>query len=163
MFQNEHIILGPHSIWKEDPLLQVGRWIFRWATGKVDLSRQLTPEEKYEIITRNLQVGRISVAWWVVGGGWSGGTQGDSENARSQGMGRIPYSHVAVLGNESYRSSSYWLLCSHEQDRRLFDCWLRGIYFSNVTTKVTILFANLHAYLDNMKSTWELLEFRTEY
>ena len=78
-------------------------------------------------------------------------------------MGRIPYSHVAVLGNESYRSSSYWLLCSHEQDRRLFDCWLRGIYFSNVTTKVTILFANLHAYLDNMKSTWELLEFRTEY
>ena len=26
-----------------------------------------------------------------------------------------------------------------------------------------MLFANLHAYLDNMKSTWELLEFRTEY
>ena len=28
---------------------------------------------------------------------------------------------------------------------------------------MTVLFANLHAYLDNMKSTWELLEFRTEY
>ena len=28
---------------------------------------------------------------------------------------------------------------------------------------MTILFANLHAYLDNMKSTWELLEFRTTY
>jgi len=28
---------------------------------------------------------------------------------------------------------------------------------------VTILFANLHAYLDNMKAPWELLKFRTEY
>lgn len=28
---------------------------------------------------------------------------------------------------------------------------------------VTILFADLHAYLDNMKSTWELLGFRTQY
>jgi tyrosyl-tRNA synthetase len=29
--------------------------------------------------------------------------------------------------------------------------------------QVTILFANLHAYLDNMKAPWELLELRTEY
>ncbi|ORX44149.1 tyrosyl-tRNA synthetase [Piromyces finnis] len=28
---------------------------------------------------------------------------------------------------------------------------------------VTILFANLHAYLDNMKAPWELLKYRTEY
>ena len=28
--------------------------------------------------------------------------------------------------------------------------------------EVTILFANMHAYLDNMKSTWELLEKRTK-
>ncbi|MCS7317049.1 MAG: tyrosine--tRNA ligase [Candidatus Dojkabacteria bacterium] len=28
---------------------------------------------------------------------------------------------------------------------------------------VTILLANLHAYLDNMKSSWEQLDFRTEY
>lgn len=28
---------------------------------------------------------------------------------------------------------------------------------------MTILFADLHAYLDNMKSSWELLKFRTEY
>jgi tyrosyl-tRNA synthetase len=28
---------------------------------------------------------------------------------------------------------------------------------------VTILFANIHAYLDNMKSSWELLEKRTQY
>lgn len=29
--------------------------------------------------------------------------------------------------------------------------------------EVTILFANIHAFLDNMKSTWELLDYRTEY
>ena len=29
--------------------------------------------------------------------------------------------------------------------------------------EVTILFADLHAYLDAMKTTWELLEFRTQY
>lgn len=29
--------------------------------------------------------------------------------------------------------------------------------------EITILFANLHAYLDNMKTTWELLEKRTKY
>ncbi len=29
--------------------------------------------------------------------------------------------------------------------------------------EVTILFADLHAYLDNMKAPWELLKLRTEY
>ena len=29
--------------------------------------------------------------------------------------------------------------------------------------EVTILFADLHAYLDNMKAPWELLKHRTEY
>jgi len=28
---------------------------------------------------------------------------------------------------------------------------------------VTILFADLHAYLDNMKAPWELLKLRTDY
>jgi hypothetical protein len=28
---------------------------------------------------------------------------------------------------------------------------------------VTVLFADIHAFLDNMKSTWELLKKRTEY
>lgn len=35
--------------------------------------------------------------------------------------------------------------------------------FLNAGAEVTILFADLHAYLDNMKSTWELLKLRTEY
>ena len=29
--------------------------------------------------------------------------------------------------------------------------------------QVTILFADLHAYLDNMKAPWSLLKLRTEY
>lgn len=28
---------------------------------------------------------------------------------------------------------------------------------------MTILFADLHAYLDNMKAPWSLLELRTQY
>ncbi len=35
--------------------------------------------------------------------------------------------------------------------------------FLKAGCEVTCLFANLHAYLDNMKSNWELLEKRTEY
>ncbi|OAD57322.1 Tyrosine--tRNA ligase, cytoplasmic [Eufriesea mexicana] len=35
--------------------------------------------------------------------------------------------------------------------------------FLNAGTEVTILFADLHAYLDNMKAPWELLELRTQY
>jgi len=35
--------------------------------------------------------------------------------------------------------------------------------FLRAGCNVTILFADLHAYLDNMKSTWELLEHRTKY
>jgi len=35
--------------------------------------------------------------------------------------------------------------------------------FLNAGCQVTILFANMHAYLDNMKSSWDLLEKRTKY
>ncbi|XP_077277830.1 tyrosyl-tRNA synthetase [Temnothorax americanus] len=35
--------------------------------------------------------------------------------------------------------------------------------FLRASTEVTILFADLHAYLDNMKAPWELLELRTQY
>lgn len=35
--------------------------------------------------------------------------------------------------------------------------------FLSAGCNVTILFANLHAYLDNMKAPWELLKYRTEY
>lgn len=35
--------------------------------------------------------------------------------------------------------------------------------FLRAGTEVTILFADLHAYLDNMKAPWELLELRVQY
>lgn len=35
--------------------------------------------------------------------------------------------------------------------------------FLNAGCQVTILFADLHAYLDNMKAPWELLQLRTQY
>lgn len=35
--------------------------------------------------------------------------------------------------------------------------------FLKADCEVTILFADLHAYLDNMKAPWELLQFRTTY
>merc|ERR1719228_2783878 len=35
--------------------------------------------------------------------------------------------------------------------------------FLNAGCEVTILFADLHAYLDNMKAPWSLLEHRTKY
>ncbi|KAM0728228.1 Tyrosine--tRNA ligase, cytoplasmic [Formica fusca] len=35
--------------------------------------------------------------------------------------------------------------------------------FLRAGVEVTILFADLHAYLDNMKAPWELLELRTQY
>lgn len=35
--------------------------------------------------------------------------------------------------------------------------------FLKAGCEVTILFADLHAYLDNMKAPWELLELRTRY
>jgi tyrosyl-tRNA synthetase len=35
--------------------------------------------------------------------------------------------------------------------------------FLKAGCEVTILFADLHAYLDNMKAPWELLAYRTQY
>lgn len=35
--------------------------------------------------------------------------------------------------------------------------------FLKAGCEVTVLFANIHAYLDNMKSNWDVLEHRTEY
>ena len=35
--------------------------------------------------------------------------------------------------------------------------------FLNAGCEVTVLFADLHAYLDNMKAPWELLQLRTQY
>jgi tyrosyl-tRNA synthetase len=35
--------------------------------------------------------------------------------------------------------------------------------YTSIFLQVTILFADLHAYLDNMKAPWDLLALRTQY
>ena len=46
--------------------------------------------------------------------------------------------------------------------------WSVLVHYTRVTcdpcvAQVTILFADLHAYLDNMKAPWELLQWRATY
>ena len=41
--------------------------------------------------------------------------------------------------------------------------WVTSGAANHSVTQVTILFADLHAYLDNMKAPWELLCHRTDY
>ena len=41
--------------------------------------------------------------------------------------------------------------------------WVTSSAANHSVTQVTILFADLHAYLDNMKAPWELLCHRTDY
>ena len=53
----------------------------------------------------------------------------------------------------SVSSSSFLLFFFFKNKKKIF------FFFC----KVTVLFADLHAYLDNMKAPWELLKFRTEY
>lgn len=46
------------------------------------------------------------------------------------------------------------------------DGYIIQLYFNNIASvsfQVTILFADLHAYLDNMKAPWDLLNLRTQY
>lgn len=47
-------------------------------------------------------------------------------------------------------------------ERRLLAAILPA-HTSSFLHQVTILFADLHAYLDNMKAPWELLELRVKY
>ena len=35
--------------------------------------------------------------------------------------------------------------------------------FLRAGCEVTVLFADVHAYLDNLKSTWDVLKYRAEY
>ena len=56
-------------------------------------------------------------------------------------------------------SPFYSAYCVVFQSRVIFT----GYDLLNAGCEVTILFADLHAYLDNMKAPWELLKLRTEY
>ncbi|KAM9532352.1 tyrosine--tRNA ligase, cytoplasmic [Guaruba guarouba] len=90
------------------------------------------PQEKYALITRNLQE--------VLGEDKLMGILKERELKIYWGTATTGKPHVA-----------YFVPMSKIAD------------FLKAGCEVTILFADLHAYLDNMKAPWELLELRTRY
>ncbi|KAG7245155.1 hypothetical protein INR49_023721, partial [Caranx melampygus] len=97
-----------------------------------DMADQLSPDEKFELITRNLQ---------------------------------------EVLGEEKVKQilqerelKVYWGTATTGKPHVAYFVPMSKIAdFLKAGCEVTILFADLHAYLDNMKAPWELLELRVKY
>ncbi|KAG5842316.1 hypothetical protein ANANG_G00176330 [Anguilla anguilla] len=100
--------------------------------GKATMGDQLSPEEKFHLITRNLQE--------VLGEDKLKTVLKERELKVYWGTATTGKPHVA-----------YFVPMSKIAD------------FLKAGCEVTILFADLHAYLDNMKAPWELLELRTQY
>ncbi|ORY31102.1 tyrosyl-tRNA synthetase [Neocallimastix californiae] len=92
----------------------------------------MNPQEKYDLITRNLQE--------VLGGEDIKKILAERDINLYWGTAPTGKPHVG-----------YFVPISKIADFLAAGC------------HVTVLFANLHAYLDNMKAPWELLKFRTEY
>ncbi|XP_030644899.1 tyrosine--tRNA ligase, cytoplasmic [Chanos chanos] len=96
------------------------------------MGEQLSPDEKFHLITRNLQ---------------------------------------EVLGEEKLKQilqerelKVYWGTATTGKPHVAYFVPMSKIAdFLKAGCEVTILFADLHAYLDNMKAPWELLELRTKY
>uniref|UniRef100_A0A3B5L3T6 tyrosine--tRNA ligase n=1 Tax=Xiphophorus couchianus TaxID=32473 RepID=A0A3B5L3T6_9TELE len=96
------------------------------------MAGQLGPEEKFNLITRNLQ---------------------------------------EVLGEEKLKQvlqerelKVYWGTATTGKPHVAYFVPMSKIAdFLRAGCEVTILFADLHAYLDNMKAPWELLELRVKY
>uniref|UniRef100_A0A672GYG6 Tyrosine--tRNA ligase n=1 Tax=Salarias fasciatus TaxID=181472 RepID=A0A672GYG6_SALFA len=96
------------------------------------MADQLSPDEKYQLITRNLQ---------------------------------------EVLGEEKLKQvlqerelKVYWGTATTGKPHVAYFVPMSKIAdFLKAGCEVTILFADLHAYLDNMKAPWELLELRVKY
>ncbi|XP_077193485.1 tyrosine--tRNA ligase, cytoplasmic [Paroedura picta] len=93
---------------------------------------ELTVQEKYHLITRNLQE--------VLGEDKLKAILKERELKVYWGTATTGKPHIA-----------YFVPMSKIAD------------FLKAGCEVTILFADLHAYLDNMKAPWELLELRTQY
>lgn len=95
-------------------------------------AKQMTLEEKYKYISRNLQ---------------------------------------EVLGEDKIKSilkerdlKLYWGTATTGKPHIAYFVPMSKIAdFLRAGVEVTILFADLHAYLDNMKAPWELLELRVQY
>uniref|UniRef100_A0A665TIX9 Tyrosine--tRNA ligase n=1 Tax=Echeneis naucrates TaxID=173247 RepID=A0A665TIX9_ECHNA len=96
------------------------------------MADQLSPDEKFDLITRNLQE--------VLGEDKLKQVLQERELKVYWGTATTGKPHVA-----------YFVPMSKIAD------------FLKAGCEVTILFADLHAYLDNMKAPWELLELRVKY
>uniref|UniRef100_A0A3B5B2K9 Tyrosine--tRNA ligase n=1 Tax=Stegastes partitus TaxID=144197 RepID=A0A3B5B2K9_9TELE len=96
------------------------------------MADQLSPDEKFHLITRNLQE--------VLGEDKLKQILQEKEPRVYWGTATTGKPHVA-----------YFVPMSKIAD------------FLKAGCEVTILFADLHAYLDNMKAPWELLELRVKY
>uniref|UniRef100_A0A4W6FRX5 Tyrosine--tRNA ligase n=1 Tax=Lates calcarifer TaxID=8187 RepID=A0A4W6FRX5_LATCA len=96
------------------------------------MADQLSPDEKFDLITRNLQE--------VLGEEKLKQVLQERELRVYWGTATTGKPHVA-----------YFVPMSKIAD------------FLKAGCEVTILFADLHAYLDNMKAPWELLELRVKY
>jgi tyrosyl-tRNA synthetase len=94
--------------------------------------KALTPSEKYELISRNLEE--------VVG-------EEEIKKLLNERTLKI-YWGTATTGKPHI---AYFVAMSKVADFLRADC------------EVKILFADLHACLDNMKAPWELINFRVEY
>ncbi|XP_057652848.1 tyrosine--tRNA ligase, cytoplasmic isoform X1 [Diorhabda carinulata] len=94
--------------------------------------QQLTPDEKYNLISRNLQ--------------------------EVLGEDRIK----EILKERDVRL--YWGTATTGKPHIAYFVPMSKIAdFLRAGVEVTILFADLHAYLDNMKAPWDLLELRVQY
>ncbi|KAM9738519.1 tyrosine--tRNA ligase, cytoplasmic isoform 2-T2 [Menidia menidia] len=100
--------------------------------GSGAMAEHLSPEEKFSLITRNLQ---------------------------------------EVLGEEKLKQvlqerelKVYWGTATTGKPHVAYFVPMSKIAdFLRAGCEVTVLFADLHAYLDNMKAPWELLELRVQY
>lgn len=100
-------------------------------SGKMTSTKK-TPEEKYDLISRNLQE--------ILG-------QDKIQSILKERDLKI-YWGTATTGRPHV---AYFVPMSKIAD------------FLRAGSEVTILFADLHAYLDNMKAPWELLALRVQY
>lgn len=116
----------------------------------------LSAEEKFDLITRNLQVRSwlllLAVNKQII-------------------LIQLIFVQQEVLGEERLKEilkerdvKIYWGTATTGKPHVAYFvpmCKLSD--FLKAGCEVTILFADLHAYLDNMKAPWDLLQYRTEY
>ncbi|KAG8142968.1 hypothetical protein E2320_000265, partial [Naja naja] len=105
------------------------------------------------------------------GSSWRGVTMGDGELTAREKLHLVTRNLQEVLGEDKLKAilkerelKIYWGTATTGKPHIAYFVPMSKIAdFLKAGCEVTILFADLHAYLDNMKAPWELLELRTQY